>query len=256
MRKKLKILLVLSLLTVVCTIIIAVLTRCQSATGRSARCAFPTIKHRSRSPVYPSISFPPSPFPLQTTDYRLQTVSFVHDGDTIYTREFKAGVRLIGIDAPEVAGSYRCGKDAKCDETVHECGAQAAKEKLKEFVLEKEVYLVKDELTKDKDVYGRFLRYIFICADKPPTFATASAGEPGLSKIAQPRDKGTTRRSSPTTDYRLQTTDSCFDVGLELIQQGLVREAGFGEKYEKSEEYRQAQIQAKKENLGIWRECE
>ena len=70
-------------------------------------------------------------------------VKDVIDGDTIKLEDGKI-IRLIGINAPET--------NEKC---YHE-----AKEKLKELVKEKVVRLESD--AKNKDDYGRLLRYVYI----------------------------------------------------------------------------------------------
>lgn len=70
-------------------------------------------------------------------------VSFIIDGDTFKT-ENSEKIRLIGIDAPE--------KGEKCYEE--------SRKKLKELIDGKIVRVEKDK--KDKDDYGRLLRYVFI----------------------------------------------------------------------------------------------
>lgn len=67
----------------------------------------------------------------------------VVDGDTIVAKG-DSFVRLIGIDAPE--------KDKPC--------FTEAREKLEELILNKYVFLVRDN--KNTDVYGRLLRYVFL----------------------------------------------------------------------------------------------
>tara|TARA_Y100000310_G_scaffold344677_2_gene458730 strand:- start:2314 stop:2754 length:441 start_codon:yes stop_codon:yes gene_type:complete len=68
-------------------------------------------------------------------------VIHITDGDTL---EINTGdkIRLSGIDAPEKG----------------ECHFQESKERLKELVLEKEIYLEHDYSNKGK--YGRLLRYV------------------------------------------------------------------------------------------------
>jgi endonuclease YncB( thermonuclease family) len=158
-------------------------------------------------------------------------ISFVHDGDTIYAKNVREGIRLIGIDAPEMAGSYRCGKDAKCTETAEECGASEAKEKLKELVLNREVVLTEDTMVGVTDKYGRLLRYIYYCRGGPPW----------------PPQEGQTQGFVPT--------GKCQDLSLVLIQSGLAREAGFGNSYTHQKQYRQAETEAKEKKLGIWGKC-
>ncbi|MFH0929610.1 MAG: thermonuclease family protein [Candidatus Aenigmatarchaeota archaeon] len=74
--------------------------------------------------------------------YKEQRVTDIIDGDTI-----KIGynsIRLIGIDAPE---------------TNEQC-YEEAKEMLEDLVKHELVRLEKD--TKDKDDYGRLLRYVYV----------------------------------------------------------------------------------------------
>lgn len=70
-------------------------------------------------------------------------VTKVIDGDTIII-EGKYKIRLLGIDADEIG------------EPCYE----AAKTRLEELVLNKEVLLEKDQVNQDQ--YKRFLRYIFL----------------------------------------------------------------------------------------------
>jgi endonuclease YncB( thermonuclease family) len=72
------------------------------------------------------------------------TASNVRDADTIDVWEMEAGIRLIGIDAPERG------------EPCYDEGKRA----LEGLVLGKLVYLEKD--VTDKDVYGRLLRYVYM----------------------------------------------------------------------------------------------
>lgn len=72
----------------------------------------------------------------------IQFVSRVIDGDTVVING--ESVRLLGIDTDERGGD--CYQDAK--------------KRLEELILNKEVRLESDE--RDKDRYGRYLRYLFI----------------------------------------------------------------------------------------------
>lgn len=72
-----------------------------------------------------------------------KTVTKIIDGDTVIV-EGGASVRLLGIDADEK--SYPC--------------YDAAKNRLEELVLGKEVKLEKDQA--DQDQYKRYLRYLFL----------------------------------------------------------------------------------------------
>lgn len=71
------------------------------------------------------------------------TVLYVFDGDTLKLSSGE-GVRLVGLNAPELGQS---------------CSSEATN-KLKEFVLGKEVILEQDIDTKDR--YGRLLRYVYV----------------------------------------------------------------------------------------------
>lgn len=75
-------------------------------------------------------------------------VTKVTDGDTVVVNidGKEKSVRLIGIDAPELK---------------EDLGIEA-KNKLKELIENKEVFLENDESQEDQDIYGRILRYIFI----------------------------------------------------------------------------------------------
>ncbi len=70
------------------------------------------------------------------------TISKVIDGDTVEL-ETGARVRLLGINAPEMGQPYH----------------EEATDRLKELIENKTVILESD--VEDKDLYGRFLRYVF-----------------------------------------------------------------------------------------------
>lgn len=79
--------------------------------------------------------------------YYCQTsiVNRVIDGDTFETEKGQK-VRMIGINAPEISDIY--GVESKLY--------------LKKLIEGKEVFLSKDKLNKDKDRYGRLLRYVYL----------------------------------------------------------------------------------------------
>jgi len=89
-----------------------------------------------------SIYFLSKQFPLPPPP-ESGAVTKVIDGDTIVI-EGKYKIRLLGIDADEIGKS---------------CYG-AAKTRLEELVLDKEVLLEKDQVNQDQ--YKRFLRYIFL----------------------------------------------------------------------------------------------
>lgn len=67
------------------------------------------------------------------------------DGDTfeLFSGEI---IRLIGINAPEINDRY----------------GNMSKEYLVNLIQAKDVILKNDSLTKDKDIYGRLLRYVYL----------------------------------------------------------------------------------------------
>ncbi len=137
-------------------------------------------------------------------------VSSVYDGDTLYLKNMPKSVRLIGIDAPEMYNKYT--------KTAAECGGIEAKEKLKDMVFKKQVFLELPDKHEDEDKYHRLLRYVLICS----------------------------------TTY--SSTD-CTDAGLALVRQGWAQAYNFGESHPKDKIYREAQNEAKEEERGIWGLC-
>jgi len=84
----------------------------------------------------------------------LYRVVEVIDGDTVKV-EMNGQieiVRLLGIDTPEVSTQY----------TSEECYGKEASEKTKELLENKEIYLIPDPQSLDRDTYGRLLRYVFL----------------------------------------------------------------------------------------------
>ena len=79
-------------------------------------------------------------------------VTKVFDGDTV---EIAGGehVRYIGIDAPEEWYSKKAGSN-------NQCYAAEAKKENERLVLGNTVRLEKD--VRDRDIYGRLLRYVYI----------------------------------------------------------------------------------------------
>lgn len=172
--------------------------------------------------------FPHSISPAPSLNYTQTLIQSVHDGDTIYAKGIKGGIRLIGIDAPELAYSYACMP--KC--VRNECGALEARDRLKNLILNHEVVLENDTQTGNTDIYGRLLRYVFLCPTPSPT------------------------SSGSTMNHELITlSSSCLDISFALIQQGLVEESGFGKSYSKQKEYQQAENEAKSKNIGLWAQC-
>ncbi len=84
----------------------------------------------------------------------LYKIMEVIDGDTIKVRinNQLEIVRLLGINTPEISNPYK----------PEECYGEEASKRTKELLESKEVYLISDHQSLDKDKYGRLLRYIFL----------------------------------------------------------------------------------------------
>lgn len=78
----------------------------------------------------------------------------VIDGDTIMVKVggVAESVRLIGINAPEVASPH----------SKEECYGEDAKVFLKEIISGEKVFLKGDDLADDRDRYNRLLRYVYL----------------------------------------------------------------------------------------------
>lgn len=79
-------------------------------------------------------------------------VTYVYDGDTI--KVGKETVRLLGVDAPEVAWK-RYGKKG-------ECYGPEAKAYLEKRLLGKRIKLKRDPMANQKDKYDRTLAYVYL----------------------------------------------------------------------------------------------
>lgn len=90
------------------------------------------------------------------TDYGL--VTRVSDGDTITVNESQE-IRMLGIDTPELAHPELHIRE--------ECYGKAAKARMEQLVLNKYVFLLKDN--KDTDKYKRSLRFVFLADEKSGT---------------------------------------------------------------------------------------
>lgn len=103
------------------------------------------------------------------------SVVHVYDGDTISVR-LGSGiekVRLLGIDSPEM-------QDKKSG--VAQCFAKEAKQKTASLLLHHSVTLKKDSQSKNRDVYGRLLRYVFINEKKQSNISSILV-EQGYARV-------------------------------------------------------------------------
>lgn len=83
------------------------------------------------------------------------TVLEISDGDTFYINYFGKieRVRMLGIDTPELINK-------KTNES--DCFAYEAKDELSKLISGKKVKIEIDETNKDRDMYDRLLRYIYL----------------------------------------------------------------------------------------------
>ena len=104
----------------------------------------------------------------------ISTVTKVFDGDTI---EISGGehVRYIGMDAPEEWYSEKATAG-------NQCYASEAKTANERLVLGKEVRLLKD--VRDRDIYGRLLRYVYVAGSSTEIFVNEKLVEDGFAKVA------------------------------------------------------------------------
>jgi|GEM_PF-6168427 len=103
------------------------------------------------------VTTPAATFPADITvaDGEKVIVTRILDGDTIEVRQTNgelAKIRLLGIDAPEIAHNSK--------ETT-ECYGDVATQVITQMASpNSEIVILKDLTQPDKDVYGRLLRYI------------------------------------------------------------------------------------------------
>ncbi len=90
---------------------------------------------------------------LQSFEYGLVTA--VSDGDTIEVND-KDKIRFLGMDTPEL--------EHRESNIKLECFAKDAEVRMRQLALGKIAYLVKE--SRDKDKYGRLLRYVFVPSEE------------------------------------------------------------------------------------------
>ena len=76
------------------------------------------------------------------------TVTRVSDGDTIHVDCLPQRIRLIGVDTPESTKKYQCYGNESSNHTKALRGQT--------------VYIEGDDVSGDTDMYGRYLRYIYL----------------------------------------------------------------------------------------------
>ncbi len=88
-------------------------------------------------------------------DAKKGTVPSVTDGDTLVVKMDKKieKIRILGIDTPEI-------QDPKTG--VAQCYAREAKNILKGIAMKKNIDVTSDPLSKNRDIYGRYLRHVNI----------------------------------------------------------------------------------------------
>ncbi len=97
-----------------------------------------------------SVAGGPTTINLQPNSREKVHVSYVFDGDTIELSD-KRRIRYIGINTPELNSKMKIKP---------ECFATNAAEMNKQLVNNQEIEMDKDQT--DKDIYGRYLRYVWI----------------------------------------------------------------------------------------------
>lgn len=109
--------------------------------------------------------------PGQASSGRTYTVTGVSDGDTIrvVVKGRTERVRLIGIDAPELAH----------DGAPAQCHARAATRQMRKLVKGKRVRLARDSSQANRDAYGRLLRYVYTAKGGRDVGRTLVAGGHG-----------------------------------------------------------------------------
>ena len=142
-------------------------------------------------------------------------VTRVLDGDTI---EIAGGeyVRYIGMDAPEEWYSKKAT-------TTNTCYAVEAKQENEQLVLGKTVRLEED--VRNRDVYGRLLRYVYVTP------------EAGGSKLDA-------------------TTSSENFVNEELVQEGFAKAAPYPPDIKYKTAFSELEKYARDNKKGLWGACE
>ncbi len=102
-------------------------------------------------------------------------VMHIYDGDTVSVLIDKIieRVRLLGIDAPEL-------RDAQ---GVAQCYSKKAKEELKNLILNKNVRLTTDTQAKNRDAYGRLLRYVYLKKEKAEILVNEELIRGGYARV-------------------------------------------------------------------------
>lgn len=109
---------------------------------------FPWLLMPTVSPTPTMVPTPPTPTPIVTE----ARVAWVVDGDTlaVWVDKKPVTIRLLGVDAPELSNK----------DPIKLCWAKKAKAALKDLAAGKDVVVESDPTQRDKDKYGRELRYV------------------------------------------------------------------------------------------------
>ena len=142
------------------------------------------------------------PSSLKSIKYERAIVTKVTDGDTIELGDCRV-IRYLGIDTPE---TVHPGKPIEC------FGPEASKYN-KKLVLGKKILLFEGK--KDKDVFGRYLRYVVVVDSG--NFVNKDLVNNGYATV-----------------YEKYKDDNIFDVYTDLVY---------------------AMDNAKEKKIGVWSEC-
>lgn len=177
-------------------------------------------------------------------DYKEYTVSAICDGDTILIGPGKCEhgfsqnkIRLLGIDAFET-GQKPLG--------------EASKKFLSNLLLNKKVCVELD--TQEKDKYDRTLGYVFLIKPKnviASTFATLSVNSAKQSNKSNMKSK---IASSPPRRVLAMTKGTNPFVNEELLKEGLAILYSFPPNTKYIKRLKKAQIFARENKLGIWKD--
>ncbi len=129
--------------------------------------------------VGPDVKLPPAPADLSPQAGECEgkwfIVTGVSDGDTFYIKDEDKGVRLAGIDTPEVIHNDGSG--------TANCGGEAAKAQLGAWLAYGvQVCLIQDP-AQNYDSFGRKVRYVYVNLFGKPTLLNTKLLQLGQARI-------------------------------------------------------------------------